>query len=428
MGTKWFPSPRSPQNDYMIYTYSDIKNAVQDISRKTISALTQERPLINRAVREVWSEVDIRTSKRRSNLSPALFQDVYEYAKPTDMKGLGLIDIMPLIDRAQGWRGEFNLTSPEEFDRCKTFYRNMVAIYDADGVGKLLVSAQLKNDSQVTLHNMESLTDNGTWAADGTGATGITTDADQRTEGNRSVMFDVEASQTAANIENATGMTAIDLTDYTDNQIFLWIYIPLTGTELAKLTTLTLRWGSAAGAYYSRTATQNNWSVSFKNGWNLVRFDWDSNVTTAGTADIENIDYLRLALTFSSGLTAKASGFRVDQIVARAGEVHDVVYYSKYPWQSSAGTYLENSTANTDYVNADTDEIDLVAKRLDYLVARANKQRDDVQFALKEWSDGKEHYHLMYPSERKQLITTYHDFSSLGGGLNTGPKLGRFDS
>lgn len=408
-----------------------MKNAVQDIGRKTLGNLAQERPFINRSVREVWSEVDIRTSKRRSNLSPALFQDVYEYAKPTDMKGLGLIDIMPLIGRAQGWRGEFNLTSPEEFDRMKTFYRNMVAIYDADGVGKLLVSAQLKNDSQVTLHDMESVDGNGTWTGDATSVltSTIETDADQRTEGNRSIKFDVAAAGTTPYIENITGMTAIDLTDYTDNQIFVWLYIPLTGTELSKITSIALRWGSSNALYYLRTITTNNWGVSFKNGWNLLRFDWDSNVSTPGGApDIENIDYLRLTINLSGALAGVGSGFRVDQIVARAGEVHDVVYYSKYPWQSSAGTYLENSTASTDYVNADTDEIDLIAKRLDYLVARANKQRDDVQFALKEWSDGKERYHLMYPSERKQLITTYHDFSSLGGGLNTGPTLGRFDS
>lgn len=413
----------------MIYTYSDLKNATLDLSRKTIGSLTQERPFFNRAVREVWSEVDIRTSKRRSTLAPALFQDVYEYAKPTDMKGLGLIDIMPLIGRPSGWRGEFLLTSPEEFDRCKKRYRNLVAIYDADGVGKLLVSAQPQNDFQATLHNMESLTDNGTWDDDGTGAINITTDADYRTEGNRSIKFDVAGSQTTAYIENATGMTPVDLTDYPDNQIFLWVYVPITtASELAKLTTFTLRWGSGSGAYYSRAITTNNWGTAFKTGWNLLRFDWDSNVTTTGSPDIENIDYLRLTLTFSSGLTGTQTGFRVDQIVARAGEVHDVLYYSKYPWQNTSATYLENSTANTDYLNADTDEIDLIAKRIDYLMARANKQRDDVNFSLAEWKEAKMSYQMRYPSECKQLTNIYHEFESLGGDLMSGVFLSESDS
>ncbi len=405
----------------MIYLYTDLKNAVQDIGRKTLGSLTQERPLINRAVREVWADVDVRTSKRRASLAPALFQDVYEYAKATDMKGLGLIDLMPLLERPEGWRGEFLLTSPEEFDRCKTMYRNLVAIYDADGVGKLLVSAQIKNPTQVTLHDMESLTANGTWDDDGVGATGITTDADQHTEGNRSVKFDVEAAQTSGYIENASGMTAIDLTDYPDNQLFLWVYVPITSaTELAKLTTITLRWGSASGAYYQRAVTTNNWGTSFKSGWNLLRFDWDSSTGDTGGPTITAIDYLRITLTFSSGLAAKASGFRVDQIVARAGEVHEVVYYSKYPWENAAGTRIENSTASTDYLVADTDEIDLIVKRIDYLVARANKQRDDVRDAKKDYDDAVEKYHLKYPSERKPLTTVYHHFDSLGGDLQSG--------
>lgn len=404
----------------MEYTYSEVGDMVQDVSRKTLANLTQKRALINRAAREVWAAVDIRTSKRRSNLTPALFQDVYEYAKPTDMKGLGIIDVMPLVGRPAGWPGEFNLTTPEEFDRFKTRMRNLVAVYDADGVGKLLVSAQLRNESQVTIHDMESLTANGTWAADGVGATGIATDADQYTEGNRSISFTVESGQATAYIENATGMTPVDLTDYTDNQLFKWFYCPLSGSELAKLTTITLRWGSASGAYYQRAITTNNWGTSFKTGWNLLRNDWDSNVTITGSPDIENIDYLRITLTFSSGLTADASGFRFDQIVARAGEVHDVVYYSKYPWQTSGGTYIENSTADTDLLNADTDEIDLIAARVDYLISRSTKQRDDVKFARQEWLDAVDQYKMKYPSERKLLITTYHQFESLGGDLTGG--------
>lgn len=414
----------------MEYTYSELSDMVIDVSRKTIGNLTQKRAIINRAVREVWGEVDIRTSKRRSNLTPALFQDVYEYAKPTDMKALGIIDVMPLIGRAEGWRGEFLLTTPEEFDRCKTMYRNLAAVYDADGIGKLLISAQIRNDSQVTLHDMESLTENGTWDDDGTGATGIATDADQVTEGNRSIEFDIEASQGSGYIENASGMTAADLTDYLDNQIFLWVYIPVTSaSELAKLTTITLRFGSASNAYYQRAVTTNNWGTAFKTGWNLLRFDLDSNLTTSGSPDIENIDYLYLSFTVGSGgFAAKASGFRVDQIVARAGEVHDVIYYSKYPWQTSGGTYIENSTADTDLLNADTDEVDLIAKRIDYLLARANKQRDDVNFARDEWQAGVDSYKMKYPSERKLLTTVYHQFDSLGGDMMSGPSFNRADS
>ena len=406
----------------MIYTYLDVLKAVEDITHKTATNLAQKRALVNRSAREVWSEADIRTSKRRKTLAPALYRESFEYAKEVDMKALGIIDIMPLVNRSQGWRGEWNLVTPEEFDRNKRVYRNLVAVHDASGVGKLLVSAVV-DDNDATLHNMDSVSDNGTWAVSGA-ANNITADSDEFTEGNRSINFDVDTSGTSAILENASGMTAVDLTEYEDNEIFLWLYVPLTTPST--ISSIALRWGSGSGAYYQRSITTNAWGLAFQQGWNLLRFDWDENITTAGSPDITAIDYLRLAITLGSLLGSEVTDWRVDQIIARSGQVHDVIYYSKYPWQTSSGTYIENSTADADLLNVDTDEIDLISKKLEYLISRATKQsRFDIELARKDYTEAIEKYQLKYPSEAMTLTQTYHHFSSLGGDLQSGDLVDR---
>ena len=58
------------------YTYVNLQEAVQDLAHGNRDNLKKQLPLINRAVREVFSEVDLRSSKRRTALSPALFEEV----------------------------------------------------------------------------------------------------------------------------------------------------------------------------------------------------------------------------------------------------------------------------------------------------------------------------------------------------------------
>jgi hypothetical protein len=400
----------------MIYTYTDYQNAVQDLSHGNRANLKQERPLLNRAVREVLGRVDLRSSKRRAALSPFLFEQEYHYTKPTDMKGLSIIDLKAQHGRASGYKGEFTLTTPEEFDRNKRTFRNLLAVEDFDGIGQLLISA-ITDSEKTLIHNMDSLTANGTWdEVAASGAENINSDANNYVEGSASVSFDVDTTGTVPAIENASGMEAVDLSDYVGQDILVRINIPSAG--LSKVTNVILRWGSSSGNYHSRTVTTASDAGAFRAGINILRFPWDTSVADTGTPVDTAIDYLRVTVTLSGVYTIPVKDFWVDYIVAMRGVAHDVHYYSKYLWQNSSGTYIENSTADTDLLNVDTEEFDLICARADWLLARAQKSpASEIKENREAYNEAEGNYILKYPSEVKTLITTYYELDSMKDDL-----------
>jgi hypothetical protein len=119
---------------------------------------------------------------------------------------------------------------------------------------------------------------------------------------------------------------------------------------------------------------------------------------------------------------AASNDWRTDFIVARAGEIHDVIYYSRYFWTTAAGAYIPDSTADTDLIVGDEEDFELYVKsamdlagpvcRLEVLERRENK--DDYESTI-------EQYRTMKPSERKVVITTYHDFGSIDGDVLPNP-------
>lgn len=59
-----------------------------------------------------------------------------------------------------------------------------------------------------------------------------------------------------------------------------------------------------------------------------------------------------------SAATAETD-LRIDKIVCLTGEIWELEYYSKYLFQSLGGTWKETTTDNTDYVNLDTDALNI---------------------------------------------------------------------
>lgn len=373
-----------------------------DIDR-TASTVQNIDDIVNRAVREVIGEIDLRSTKRMAYLSPVLTDEQFDYQAPSDLKDLGLIDIRKLSDRS----AEFSLVPSEEFDRRKNIDDNIVCIEDQDFLKKLRIAAELDGDQSV-LHEMDDIDVDGTWAVGGS-ASNLTEDTDNFVRSSASLNFDVAASYTSATLENPD-MTAVDLSDYENNgSVFVYVYIPST----TGLTSFKLRVGSSASAYFERTVTVTNENLAFHTGWVLLRFDFAS-ATETGTVDTDNVDYLRLEIV-GAGTASATTDWRVDYIVARRGDPHQVWYYSKYGWQTSLGAYLENSTANTDLLNVDTEEYNLIVWKGKEFMAEDLKFFDEADRYGSRYETKRDRYTMRYPSERMSLTSTYHILSSLGG-------------
>ncbi len=383
------------------YTYADLLNQVVDAKRRanidnTITALN----FLNRAARLVIGEVDLRSTKRNSVLASSLFGDIYSYAAPTDLKGDAVIDFLPQVNRATDFRLE--LVSEQEFDMKKTIKSNLVAVATDELVKRLMFSGDV-DDTVITPATLDSLTaDGGTWIAFGD-ATNVAADTSNYVKGGGSISFDLVGSGTTAGISNI-GLNTFNITDYINSgSVFVWVYINST----TNLTNFIIRVGNDITAnYYTQTITTTNESASFVSGWNLLRFDFAS-MTQVGTVAPTTCDSIAIYMTKTAGKSD--DGYRFDDISFHTGQIHSVLYYSRYPWQGSTGTWLENSTATTDYLNAETDELEGFVFRGKLELYRELRRFDLVKDARGEYELWKMEYKKRNPSERIQRNRYYYN-------------------
>lgn len=379
------------------YAYTDLDNLVHNMSPGTVDSSVR-RFLHNEAVRHVFSEHDLRAAKRKAALSPNLFPSVYDYSAPSDLKDRAIVDIKKQVNRSIGekWR----LVTEEEFDRKKEFDKLMIALADNDFTRVLRLDAPERSNA-ISITNFDSLTDNGTWTASAD-AQNITLDTENYINGGASLNFDTDTGAATAVIENST-ITDVDLSDHDEkSSLFLWMYFPV----VTDVTNIILRWGNDSSNYWSRTVTTNNAGNSFHIGWNLLRFDWNG-ATETGTVDPEAIDYARITITKDAGVAADTD-WRVDKLVSIVGSIYDVVYYTKLGWQNSSGTYIENSTADTDKLNVDTEEFRLITLKSRQIFLEKLDKYNEARRIEQEYELAGQRYKTIYPSERIRYSRKYY--------------------
>lgn len=402
-----------------IYSRTLIKSDIATLISGTISD-ADLNTIINRAVLEVVSDIDLRSCIRRTSLTPNLFDDIYQYSAPTDLKGRKIIDVEPQVNR--GRYDDWRFTTNEEFDRLKQDQRvdkwgdplklqrntflgdSLVAVRDTDMIKKVLISRPV-DDKTVVLEPLSAV---GTWLLFGDG-TNLTADSSNFVKGSASVNWDISAAGgTTAGIQNSS-IASTDISDFlSEGSIFVWAYI----TSTTNLTNFILRIGSSSSAYNYITVTTNNESTAFVNGWNLLRFDL-INKSVTGSPTNTACTYIALYMTKTAGKISETD-YRFNYLVMKVGVHNYLNYYSKYGWQSASGTYLENSTADTDLVNADTDELRLIEYKcaeLGEVHLRSSAGTIKEKRDLYEGYSGR--YKMNYPSLALPLVTTYNQMNYL---------------
>lgn len=382
------------------YSYSELLNEIVDSARRAnITNVITARIPINRGARRVLQDVDLRGTKRNSVLGTDLFNDIYTYPSPSDLKGDAVIDIIPQVNRSSRFR--VTLVDEAEFDLKKYIDTDIIAIARDELVNTIKFSGDV-DDETLTMATFDTTTaDGGTWTAFGD-ATNVTNEADNFIAGAGSVEFDLTGSGTTAGLEN-TSVTSQDISAYVNaGHVFVWVYINST----TNLTNWILRIGSSSSDYYTQTVTTDNASAAFVNGWNLLRFDFASMTETGSVTDTA-VNYVALYMTKTSG--KNDDGYRIDHMVLHSGEIHNILYYSRFPWQSSAGSYLEDSTADTDLLNAETDEFDGFVFRCKAELFREVRRFDLVKDAMAEYKEWKSEYQRKNPSERVHRNRFYYD-------------------
>ena len=375
-----------------MYTIADVKTDLSTVLKGTTTdEITNILPLINRAGRQLLADIDPEETRRTESITNAIYDAIYDYQVPTDLKGKKVVDIRPMVNRD----GKFTQVLTEDFDFNKT--NNSFNIFYNEGIKSLRLSKAL-NAGKV-LANCNSLTSGEIWTAGGDAAN-LTIDDLYYVSGTASLNFDWTAT-TSAYLECVIG-TAVDLTDQEDiASIFAYVYIP----DTTLITSFTLNWGSSASAYWSNTVTAAN-DGAFHNGWNLLRFDWNG-ATKTGTPTVSAIDYLKFLATH---IAVAETDIRLDEIICTNGEIFEIDYYSSYLFRNSSGVWIEEASSDADELNLDLDSYNLFLNKLaEFACQSVRNDLADAAYFKQEYEKGKETYQVSHPNETKQPVNTYYD-------------------
>lgn len=332
---------------------------------------------------------------RLGTLASTIHDDVYNYALPSDFNAL--IDLIPQ-DNRNSWDMAYRRYAGK-FDVEKAIKQNTLSIEGSEG--SKIIRINWRSRKGKTLHDMNSVTANGTWAAVAT-ASGIQANSIFKVSGSASIEFDLAAS--GDGISN-TSMNAVNLTDEDEvGDFFVWVYFG----SVANLSSISARWGNdLTTAFWAATAqTTQADGTAFKAGWNLVKFPW-STATETGSVAPATIDSFRITVA-SSGAIAN---IRVDNIVCSIGRNFDIKYYSKYLFKNSSNTtYMSRPTSDDDLVTIDNDSLPIFLFELLKDMALQMEGTDssfDIEYAEAQLKMIYPAFRSEHPDQRKKLAGNY---------------------
>lgn len=330
-------------------TRSAFKSRVNAGIQNRSGLIVDFNSVLDDAVSQVLSDPDIglKSARRKSSLVPNLFSNKFEYAAPSDISGLKIIDIPPqLVGKNYD---EWFLIPSRDFNMSRPL--NSIA-FDHYNAGNILKISANVDSSNIDIATLDSLTSGGgTWEAFGD-ATNVARDGDDYVKESGSVSFDINASGgTTAGIKN-TNVNEFDITDYLNGNGSLFVYTRINSTT--NITNYTLRIGTDESNYYTATVTTRNDGTALQSGWNLLRFDLTS-LTETGTVTNTSINYIALFMTKSAAKVSETD-YKFDSISIAIGKNYDLIYYTAYGWKNISGTYLETSASDTDFLVADREE------------------------------------------------------------------------
>lgn len=377
----------------------DVTTLLSDISGvvhgTTINKIPNVYGIINRAARAVLLDVDPKETQRIVQIAQ-VFNSVYDYTLPSDVKGDRIIDLR--IQKERMPNDIFTHNYAQTFDSQKLISTsNRVNIQHNTGVKTIRIEAPLLSAPE-TISNTGSIT----------GWTNITPtlDATNNIAGSGALVFNLPA-QVNDFIENST-ITALDLSTHLNlSTIFVWVYLP-SGSAISSVN---LKWGSSNANYYQKTVTTNQEGTVFHNGWNLLAFEWNTS-TTNGTPDSTIISYLKLTFNYNAVVQ---TGVKICNFTSVIGYNFELQYYSKYlfrdPTTNAFQETVVDTTDNSKIINLDTESYNLLFNKMAFFVAQTLQGADadyDATYWGEEYANALAKYKALNPNEVIKKSETYY--------------------
>jgi hypothetical protein len=375
-----------------------------------------ERDLINSGVRIAMSEIDFRGNQVETLLTPNLMEEQWDYALPNDVKADAIVDFRPQLTDSRGEFETYNNVTDEEFDRRKKVEKGIYTITN-DGLTRTLrVSADIE-DHSLEISSMED-TNWRTFDSVSVNDSDVKVDGSNYVEGNGAIRFQTDttdSTDSVVGIQNSRLGTA-DISEYlAGGSAFVDARLTVADTGIHQLT---LRLGSDSDNYYQISDSNQNDCEPFQTGWNKVRFDFN-NKTTVGTPVDSAIDYA--SIYWSRDTTTVAllhlndTDWGFDNLVLKKGKYYYLSYYSRYVWQDTALTLVENSSHDSYALLVQNDELEVIMTKVAELASAYLRDYEDAKYYAGEYKKMKEEYLFNNPSQASVLTTTRYNLNSLEG-------------
>lgn len=409
-----------------------VQTVLNDLSGVIHGTTTNKIPnvygILNRAARAVLLDVDPKETARLVSLAQ-VFNSVYDYAIPADVKGDRLIDLRPQAGRTPS--DIFVQGYSVNFDAFKgVSLANKIITQWNTGVKTLRIEAPTLT-SPLTLCDTSTITG---WTATA-GAQNISLDTVFNVAGGGAIQFDLAAGSGTGSIQISTLPQVNVTTNVNIDTEFYWVYMP----NASAITNLILRWGSDITTnYYTATVTTTQQGTAFQNGWNLISIPW-ANATKQGTPVVTAFDSVQLTVTYNSTLQ---TGLKFCNLTSNTGFIYQLQYYSKFLFRDpSTNTFQEtvvDITDNNKIINLDTESYNLYFNKVAFYAAQS-LQGADAEYDANYWGgeDGQggeygnalKRYKALNPSEAlvkaepyyRPRNNSYNKYSTNGTGNNLIP-------
>lgn len=394
----------------MSYSILNLKSDLQGVLHgTTINQITGINTLISRAARQLILDCDPMETKRISPISGTVFNEVWDYSVPVDLKGDKVIDLFPQVNRypTDLWGQVYN----QFFDRTKglPWSVDMFTILFNSSLKSMRINAPFLLPP-ITLDTCDAI---GNWTASG-GATGLTLDNVNYVSTAGSLRFNLSAGQSSGTLSE-TLTSPIDLSAHLNQStLFIYTYLPTPSA----VSSVILKWGTDSSDYYQVTATTTQQLTAFQTGWNLLPFPW-LGATVVGSPNPSQINYLSVTWNYNSTLQ---TAVRLDNINSNLGSILNIEYYSKYLFRDAiTGSYQETVTDDSNLVNLDTDSYNLLMFLSAHYCMQQQQGLDalfyDGSFFQEKYNSALTRYMALYKSEIQTPQSVYYKMNKGGYGL-----------
>lgn len=293
-----------------------------------------------------WLQEQLGNDHLNNSAPISYFDTVYTYKITATVPSV--LDVCDLTRKEGDHNQSFARKSPRELKEeiGQSATESSFALDRVNSDWYLLINHTSKYPARMVSSHDSLTLDGGTWAVDAVNsdANNLTIDTNEYTEGGGSFNFDVTVAQSGNNratVQN-TGLNTIDLADYQDLASFIVdVYIP----NVTNFSSVTLYWGQSASACWSVTATTDINGNAFVNGWNTLRFNWQT-ATLTGTPTT-NITFVRYDFNYTVSQT-NDTDFRIDDLRVVRPEPLTFVYTDWAVGRNNSGAKIYAFGATTD--------------------------------------------------------------------------------